>query len=112
MALIKALWRGDIPLAKTFWIFAFGVNVLTRATWAYLIYLGVLATRTGVAFAFLLSAFLMIYVPFIYIATWRSAGKYKGPMALAIIAKFAIMMGWADYIRYLLELASGLFPEV
>lgn len=75
---IKDLWRGDIPLWKTFWIH----NMLVWLP------LGVLMRQIpdldiSMSWFTLLSAFFFSLVLFVYwvisrVSLWRAASKYKG----------------------------------
>lgn len=100
MELIKALWRGDVSLAKTFWLFGVGVNWLFGVGLYYLLMLDpqVLSTPVFVTVCVLVVS-KMIYLPFICICIWRSANKYKGPQVGAILAKLVVIFGCISYIR-------------
>ena len=105
MDLIKSLWRGDISLAKTFWLFGFSVNLLFRAGIDYFLVLNTQehSTSTGYISLWVLIVLSLIYTPFIYISIWRSANKYQGLQRYAIIAKILVIIGG---IRYILEVLS------
>lgn len=106
MELIKALWRGDVSLAKSFWLFGFSVNVLLTFV---LVYLGsqitIVSTALGKIIFFSLIGFSVFYSPFILIAIWRSANKYQGLQRISLLAKIMVIIGWAQYIRLLSEVA-------
>lgn len=51
-----------------------------------------------------LLAFVFVYWLFIAVAIWRSATKYTGPKAWAVLAKFAVVVGVA---RMLAEFLGG-----
>ena len=108
MELIKALWRGDISLAKTFWIFGFAVNLLLNFTSSYILLQQeiILSTIIGRVLLLLLVVFCIIYNPFILIAIWRSAKKYKGSNVYGILAKIMVIIGWGGYLRSLDEFAQ------
>ena len=107
MALIKALWRGDISLAKTFWLFGFGVNLLLTVVFLYLnSQPAILSNALGRIFFFSLVAFYVIYGSFVLIAIWRSANKYQGLQRISILAKIMVIIGWARYLQSLGELVK------
>lgn len=109
MELIRALWKGDISLAKTFWLFGFCINLLFMITFFYFeIQPQILSTPIGWILFCLLLLFSTIYGPFILISIWRSANKYKGPFVYTILAKVAVIMGWGNYIRGLGEIGRFL----
>ena len=99
--MVKQLWRGEIPLAKTFWVF--GV-----AAWALFIIAAILieynrvplAGSLGQIPAYLLLLAPYVYFPFIYVAIWRSADNYSGPADRAIMAKITIVLGVLVLMAY------------
>lgn len=102
MELIKALWRGDISLAKTFWLFGFCVNFVLNLTFRYFNFQPqILSTFIGQILFFLIILFAVVYGPFILIAIWRSANKSLSRYAIA--AKFMVILGWAGYLQELVE---------
>jgi len=111
MQLIRDLWRGDVTLGKTFWLFGFGVNLLL--TIIFLFFNNqpdILAILPGKIFFFSLLVFSIIYGPFVLIAIWRSANKYQGLPRFAILAKIMAIFGWVKYFVSLGELGK-LFLE-
>lgn len=79
MELIKDLWRGNVPLSRTFWVFGFGVNLLLTIALLYLNFQpNLLTTKSGAVFYLLVLLFSVIYGPFILIGIWRSANKHQG----------------------------------
>jgi len=104
--LIRLLWRGEISLAKTFWLFGFCVNILLSAGINYFLILNpqTLSTSTGYISLWVLVIFSLIYAPFIYISIWRSANKYKGLQRYAIAAKIMVIIGWGRYIMEVLSI--------
>lgn len=107
MVLIKDLWRGDIPLSKTFWVFGFGVNLLLNMALFYLtIQDNMFTTNIGAAFCLLLFLFSFIYSPFILIGIWRSANKYQGLQRYVLASKIMVIIGWSGYIKSLAEFAK------
>lgn len=102
MELIKALWRGDISLAKTYWLFGFCVILLLKLTFlCFYSQPQILSTFIGQMFFFLLVLFAVVYNPFILIAIWRSANKSLSRYAIA--AKFMVILGWLGYLGELGE---------
>ncbi len=109
MDLIKELWRGNVPLSRTFWLFGFGVNLLFTIAFVYLNFQAdLLTSKVGAIFYLLLLLFSLIYGPFILIAIWRSANKYQGLQRYAIAAKIMVIIGWARYLQSLAEIGKEL----
>ena len=100
MDLIKDLWRGDVPLVKTFWIFGFGPPLCAAIILRYLLFdQKIIATIPGTYLLWFLILFHYIYNPFILTAIWASANKYQGLRWYAIAAKIAVILGWVGYLR-------------
>ena len=92
--IVKALWRGHVPLWKTYWLFGVLVNS------AILIIIGliitccsdyVLSTNIKLFWTTIIMAYAIWYPPFILIAVWRSANNYKGNKRWAGLAKIAVI---------------------
>ena len=103
MDTIRALWRGKIPLAKTFWLYGFCVNLLLVATMNYFLIYNKKALSSSVAYIsiWVLISFSIIYFPYIFISIWRSANKYQGLKLYAAAAKIVVILGSC---RYLMEI--------
>jgi len=101
MELIRALWRGDISLARTFWLFFFCGNALLNIALIPINLSSFRFTPIGWVIFTLLVMIITIYFPFTLIATWRSANKYQGLQRNAILAKLAVIMGWVKYVGLL-----------
>lgn len=85
---MSELWGGNRSLATTFWFF--GV-------------LGAVALASGFLFMVQMTDSIVIgalgfvivwgWQVFAGVAIWRSAGKYEGRLALAVLARVAIIVG-------------------
>ena len=90
--LLRRLWRGEAPLVETFWIWGVGVNlllllvVIVAGPAAPLI--GMLALIVG----WLAVILAIAYLPFIAVAIWRSAGRYKGPAIWSVLARTVVVL--------------------
>lgn len=89
MDMVWALWRGDIPLAKTGGIF--GLLVLGLLICALLYVTGLHLPKAYAPVTAGLSASILGYSAFIAIAIWRSASKYRGPAAWRWLAKGSVL---------------------
>jgi phosphoglycerol transferase MdoB-like AlkP superfamily enzyme len=106
MDLVKALWRGEVSLPKTYWIFGICINVLLLISLSYI-------SRNEQLFSpppwklifWTLFGFSLVYTPFILICIWRSANKYTGTKTWSILAKIMVIVGWMGYIKEMLESA-------
>ncbi|MBG0789473.1 MAG: hypothetical protein H0S80_03130 [Desulfovibrionaceae bacterium] len=92
MELFKRLWRGEIGLARTFWIYGFAVGFCLRLI--PLLLVGLLGPNPAFVLALMVYAlFLIAYQVFIAVAIWRSAGRYQGNRAWAFLAKAMVVLG-------------------
>ena len=105
--LVRDLWRGNVSLAKTYWLFGVVVGVCYAIVFAYIDYQSSgLSEGLGPAFIIALMLSYFLYVIFINIAIWRSASKYRGPRHWAILAKVMVLVSWAALIREAWQLYS------
>lgn len=90
---ILCLWRGDIPLHRTFWVYSIFYGSLIHAL-ASIVALAVLASDGPVALA--LAAYLspLPYTILAVVGVWRSAANYKGAPHWPQLAKLGIVL-WA-----------------
>ena len=105
MHLLKELWRGDVPLVKTYWLFGVGGNILFNFVYTYIDYQ--FGENVGLFVAILILgiiAFGFVYGIFISIAIWRSANKYQGLQRYSIFAKVSVILGVMMLIKAVLEL--------
>lgn len=90
MEMVSALWRGDIPLAKTGWVYgALGLGLLTCVL-LYVVNLHL--PRAYVPITIGLSSSILGYSAFIAVAIWRSASKYNGHAGWRWLAKGSILL--------------------
>jgi hypothetical protein len=108
MDLIKSLWRGDVPLVKTYWLYGFfGWNLLGAA-------LAVLEQSfpsplplSGAFILLLVSFFALAYWVLTIVAIWRSASKYKGNSLWALLARLAVVIGVFVALAVMVEVFKG-----
>ena len=75
------LWRGDVGLAITYWVFGVIGNYLLAI---------IVASIMGPTVAIVIMAASTLFVS---VCIWRSATKYEGKPVWAILAKIAIVLG-------------------
>jgi|LQYC01.1.fsa_nt_gi hypothetical protein len=110
MDLIRDLWRGDVPLVKTYWLFGVVAGIFLTIAFAYIEYQSaVFSTAIGVIFVLGLVVCAFVYSVFISFAIWRSANKYQGLQRYAILAKVAVILGVMALIKTALEI-FGVVP--
>lgn len=105
--LVLDLWRGDVPLVKSYWLFGVVVGICFAITFAFIEYQGEgLSEGFGPLFIIGLIVVYFVYVAFINVAIWRSSNKYKGPRHWAILAKVMVIVSWGALIREAWEIYS------
>ena len=105
MDLIKALWRGDVALVKTYWLFGVVAGIIFNIVFAYIEHQSALySTVLGGLFVLALVVFVFAYSIFICFAIWRSANKYRGLQRYAILAKVAVILSVVALINAVLEI--------
>ena len=98
--LIRDLWRGNVELVKTFWIFGFGAWVAFAILFAFIEYQSSgMTIGIGPLLILGLMFFYFVYMSFINVAVWRSANKYRGSKTYMILAKFMVIVSWCALIR-------------
>jgi len=120
---IKDLWRGDIPLKKTFWVYFVLVNGVIGVIYHYrnfhlidqrfypthkairelaFYYLSNPNTTFWGIAALLFGIVFVMYQFLIVTSIWRSANKYQGSSVWATHAKAGVILGILISIRDLL----------
>ena len=90
MNIVVALWRGQVPLARTAWIYG---GVLLIALLSPVILLT--AFRSPLLHSPLMipiCLFALLYAAFIAVAIWRSANNYGGWVAWRALAKGSVVV--------------------
>jgi hypothetical protein len=85
---LRALWRGELPLAEAFWTWAICVGLLVNLTTSVLFLALIAADRPWPAL-FVGYALSVPYNLLAAVGVWRSAGRYRGRAAHAELARFA-----------------------
>jgi hypothetical protein len=88
--LFTALWRGDVPLWKTFWEYAvvYGFFVNAVATIGSLMLFSADEPLWGMIVHFLPTPYNVLML----VAVWRAAGKYAGRAEWATAARIAAVI--------------------
>ena len=98
MIFLKILWRGEIPLGRTYWVFG-GLFLSLLIIPGYFIdptISGSANLEPSASFVFGTMAyaiFTLAYIVFISVAIWRSAGRYEGPAIWAVLARIMVVIG-------------------
>lgn len=90
---VAALWRGEIPLAKSFWEYAILYGTLLNLI-ATIAAFGVLAAGGSILLA---GAVYLLPLPYnltVIVGVWRSAAVYPGDRRWADWARVAVVV-WA-----------------
>lgn len=109
--LVGRLWRGEVPLVRSYWRYGFLLNAIFAITALVLATVAdcpecgqILAAPELVPLWWL---FYLAYFVFVVVAIWRTAERYPGPRRWATLARVAVML---DVVRFTAQLWSGLVP--
>ena len=97
----KKLISGDFGLAKSYWLFLFGVNIIFRILFA------VGEQSASVPFILGIALIWVVYEPIAFIGTWRASDKYKGSGFWSGLVKVLIVFGWISYTAGVIEFLSA-----
>ncbi|MDQ0395384.1 hypothetical protein [Labrys monachus] len=106
-SLIVRLWRGDVPLAVTYWVFGVVVGAILRLALPGVTYL-VFANAKNLsnfdvsAILYLAWGVVSAYFIFVFVAIWRSAAKYAklkpDKKGRAILAQIVVFLGFVSFV--------------
>ncbi len=89
------LFRGDVSLPRTYWIYGgvvgAGFGIVQIAIEAN--YVDLISTEGGSLGILAFYWFAVGYSLFIFVAIWRSAGKYEGNRSWAALARLMVILG-------------------
>jgi hypothetical protein len=100
-ALPLRCWRGELPLAVTYWLWGVGGNV----GFALLLWRMTAETsrmRRGGHRLWLVYGLSVLWFVFVFGAVWRSSGRYPGPPLWRGLARLGVLSGT---LRMAVELA-------
>lgn len=99
MNLIKRLWKGEIPLWKTFWLYGVLLPVLVMILYPIPLKILVHFIFIYIAYIFALTILMgLVYPVIIFVAIWRSAGKYEGDKIWAWLSKISVIFMVAIFL--------------
>lgn len=88
MALLRSLWRGDVPLAEAFWTWAVAVGLVVNVATSALFVVMIMRDWPWAALLLGYGASLP-YNAVALVGVWRSASRYEGPAIHADLARAA-----------------------
>ncbi len=112
MEALAKMWRGEVSLVKTFWLWGIativGLSVgmqfvflqMALAGLGRLLQLGIVIAAAGVAYQFVVS-----------VGVWRSAGRYTGSRLWAISARAVSVISFASIALAVVLFASFYFQD-
>ena len=107
--MITRLWRGEITLWKTFWLFGVGGGLaLELPIFSVMMALtDVPDDTTALVFLSALS-FLLVYLTWVFVGIWRASSRYQGEKIWAVLAKIAVV---AETAKIVLLVGAVLFTD-
>lgn len=82
MKTVIALWRGEVPLARTSLVYGLCGLLLSVCPLAFSS--GIEVSPSWLPVVLVLSSAIMAHSPFIAVAIWRSAGRYSRSVCVAV----------------------------
>jgi hypothetical protein len=90
MKIVVALWRGQVPLARTAWFY--GGVLLVALVSPVVILTALKSPFLHSPLMIPLCVFVLLYAAFIAVAIWRSANNYGGWVAWRALAKGSVVV--------------------
>lgn len=106
MNYIRKLWRGDVSLVVTFWVWYIFLSLIVSVIHDVVVLWLSGYPAIVLVVVVLLDLMILLYLVFITVAVWRSATKYQGKYIWELLAKTLIAFGWARMIL------SLFFPDL
>ncbi len=89
-AQVAVLWRGQVSLAKTAWLYGVGGLMLLIVPFTLIPNLELGFSTRELMLA--LGAAILLYAAFIAVAIWRAAGNYQGRLAWRLLAQGSVLL--------------------
>lgn len=96
------LWRGEVGLAKTYWVWGVLVNGVLGVIGLFIV-----ISIGSVPLLLAYVALSVLFSIFMCVAIWRSAGNYTGPTIWMVLARIAVILGMLNLIFNMLRIFSG-----
>ena len=87
-AYVVRLWRGEVSLPVTYWVWGVLCNGLARV----LILMVLLLTNASLVLARTAAVLYLAYSVFIIVAIWRSSSRYAGPRIWKDLARLSLAL--------------------
>jgi len=90
---IAALWRGEVALVRTYWLFTILGGIILVLPFLVLLMALTEPPEDSVARWFLAYlAVILLYGVWVLVGTWRSASNYQGNSNWALLAKICVVV--------------------
>ena len=107
--MIIRLWRGEVALWKTFWLFGVGGGfVLGLPIFGAMLALTDVPDDTTASIFVTALGILLVYLVWVFVGIWRAANAYQGEKVWAVLAKIAVV---AETFKFFLLVAAVLFAD-
>ena len=107
MSFVTKLWRGDLPLYITFWVFGMIVGTIVSVP---VTNFAINAPDTSTAAKTVWTVIAMLYTGFMCVALWRSANKYQGAPVWAIAARIYAAILFMSFMSFLVDTFNFIYP--
>jgi hypothetical protein len=103
------LWRGELALGITFWLFGFGGGLfLGLPLFAAILALTDVPDETSALIFVAALGFFLVYLIWVSVGIWRSASRYQGDSIWIVCAKSTVC---AEGLMIVLLVFGVLFPD-
>jgi uncharacterized membrane protein len=106
--MITQLWRGEITLWKTFWLFGVGGGLaLGLPIFSAMLALTDVPDDTTASIFLSALGFLLVYLTWVFVGIWRAANKYQGDEAWVVLAKIPVVAGTFNIALLVVSVTVG-----
>lgn len=99
MEAFRRMWRGEVALVKTFWLWGvLALIVLTIGGQFALVSLMLAAPGSAIFLGLVFGVAAVIYQVTVSIGIWRSAGAYAGPRFWTVLARVVVVLSFVSLL--------------
>lgn len=107
MSFVKKLWRGDVPLYITFWLFGMIVGTVV----SFFVSKYALRAPDGLTIAKVVwTVIALLYTGFMCVALWRCSNKYIGAPVWGICGRIYSAILFMSFMSFLVKAFNFIYP--
>jgi len=104
---LASVFRGEVGLAKTFWLYFVLVFLVSYAIQPIFVFAGAAAW-----IGFVIAIASVVYLPLILIGVWRSARRYRGKRIWSVLARIVAVCYLGAFILVLIPILALLVADL